>query len=58
MSQNNNSKGKKSYEYSINPGLTEKLRLYTKRFFCHQSIYTKKIKDYPVRVMNITENII
>ena len=43
MSWNNNSKGNKNSEYSINPGLTEKLRpLHKTFFFCHQSIYTKK----------------
>ena len=42
MSWNNNSQGNKNSEYSINPGLTEKLRPLHKTFFHHQSIYTKK----------------
>ena len=42
MSQDNNSKGNENSEYSINPGLSEKLRPLHKLLFCHQSIYTKK----------------
>ena len=40
--QNNNSKGSKNSEYSVNVGLTEILRPLHKTFFCHQSINTKK----------------
>ena len=42
MLPNNNLKGNKNSEYSISPGLTEKLRPLHKTVFRHQSIYKKK----------------
>ena len=42
MSRNNNSIGSKTSGYSINPGVTEKLRPLHKMFFSHQSIHRKK----------------
>ena len=45
MSWNNNSKGNKNFEYSINPGLTEKLRLLHKTFFLSSvNLYKEKLK--------------
>ena len=45
MSQNNNSKGNKNSEYSINPGLTEKLRPLHKTFFSSSvNLYEEKLK--------------
>ena len=58
MLRNNNSKGKKISEYSINPDLTKKLRHYTKPFFVISQFLRAKIKDYPIRVMTITKNTI
>ena len=58
MLRNNNSKGKKNSEYSINPDLTKKLRHYTKPFFVISQIIRAKIKDYPIRVMTITKKAI
>ena len=59
MSRNNNSKGNKNSEYSINPGLTEKLRALHKMFFFVISQFIqRKIKDYSIRVKAITENVI
>ena len=49
MSQNNNSKGNKNSEYSINPGLTEKLRaLYQMFFSLSVNLYEEKLpyQDY------------
>ena len=55
MSRNNNSKGNKNSEYSINQGLTEKLRsLHKTLFFVISQFIRRKIKDYPIRVMTIT----
>ena len=55
MSRNNNSKGNKNSEYSINQGLTEKLRsLHKTLFFVISQFVRRKIKDYPIRVMTIT----
>ena len=45
MSQNNNLKGNKNSEYSINPGLTEKLRPLHKTFFpLSVNLYKEKLK--------------
>ena len=45
MSRNNNSKGNKNSEYSINPGLTEKLRALHKMFFSSSvNLYKEKLK--------------
>ena len=45
MSRNNNSKGSKNSNYSINPGLTEKLRPLHKTFFFSPVIsYEEKLK--------------
>ena len=58
MLRNNNSKDKKNSEYSINPDLTKKFRHYTKPFFVISQFIRAKIKDYLIRVMTITKNII
>ena len=52
MSRNNNWKGNKNSEYSVNPGPTKKQGLYTNQFI------QRKIKDYPIRVITFTKNII
>ena len=44
MSRNNNSKGSKNSNYSINPGLTEKLRLLRRTFFS-SSVNSYKVKS-------------
>ena len=45
MSWNNNSKGNKNSEYSINPGLTEKLRHLHKMFFSSSvNLFEEKLK--------------
>ena len=45
MSRNNNSKGNKNSEYSINPGLTEKLRPLHKTVFSSSvNLYEEKLK--------------
>ena len=45
MLQNNNSKGSENSEYSINPGLTEKLRPLHKTFFSSSvNSYKEKLK--------------
>ena len=44
MRRNNYSKGNTNCEYSINPGLTEKLSPLQDTFFRHQSLYKEKLK--------------
>ena len=59
ISRNNVSKGNKNFQYSINLGLTKKLRpLQETGFFVIRKCIRKKIKDYHIRVMTITKDII
>ena len=59
MSQNINPKGSKNSEYLINPGLIEKLRPLQKNvLFVISQFIRRKIKDYSIRIMAITKNII
>ena len=52
MSRNNNSKGNKNSEYSVNPGPTKKQGLYKNQFI------QRKTKNYPIRVITFTKNIV
>ena len=54
MSRNNNLKGNKNSKYSINPGSFQLINA----LFAISQFIQRKIKDYPIRIMTITKNII